>query len=51
MIFLTIIKHVFLGAQKDLIETVLLSTHNIYFGWELNKENVFSMRTLIWRPD
>ena len=28
----------FLGAQKNgLIETVLLSTHNIYFGWEIRK--------------
>ena len=27
-----------LGAQKNrLIETVLLSTHNIWFGWELRK--------------
>ena len=27
-----------LGAQKNrLIETVLLSTHNIYFGWEIRK--------------
>ena len=28
----------FLGAQKNrLIETVLLSTHNIGFGWEIRK--------------
>ena len=27
-----------LGAQKNrLIETVLLSTHNICFGWEIRK--------------
>ena len=27
-----------LGAQKNcLIETVLLSTHNIIFGWEIRK--------------
>ena len=27
-----------LGAQKNrLIETVLLSTHNIWFGWEIRK--------------
>ena len=27
-----------MGAQKDrLIETVLLSTHNICFGWEIEK--------------
>ena len=27
-----------LGAQKNrLIETVLLSTHNIWFGWEIKK--------------
>ena len=29
-----------LGAQKNrLIETVLLSTHNICFGWEIRKLN------------
>ena len=29
---------IFLGAQKNcLIETVLLSTHNICFGWEIRK--------------
>ena len=29
-----------LGAQKNrLIETVLLSTHNICFGWEIRKKN------------
>ena len=28
-----------LGAQKNrLIETVLLSTHNIWFGWEILKK-------------
>ena len=33
MFFLTNIKHVFWGAQKDsLSETVLLSTHNICFS-------------------
>ena len=40
------------GARKDsLIETVLLSTNNIYFGWELNGENGFPMGTLIWKPE
>ena len=39
-----------MGAQNNrLIETVLLSTHNICFGWEINK-NGFPIRTLIWRP-
>ena len=29
-----------LGAQKNrLIETVLLSTHNICFGWEIKKKD------------
>ena len=29
-----------MGAQKNrLIETVLLSTHNICFGWEIRKLN------------
>ena len=36
------------GAQKNrLIETVLLSTHNIMF-WLRNKKNNFLLRTLIW---
>ena len=36
----------FLGAQKNrLIETVLLSTHNVCFGWEIRKIK-FSLRTL-----
>ena len=26
-----------LGAQKNCLETVLLSTHNISFGWEIRK--------------
>ena len=35
-IFLPIILAYVLGAQKNrLIETVLLSTHNICFGWEI----------------
>ena len=34
------IKTCVLGAQKNrLIETVLLSTHNICFGWEIKKIN------------
>ena len=38
-----------LGAQKNrLIETVLLSTHNICFGWEIRK---LIFVTIIWRPD
>ena len=38
-----------LGAQKNrLIETVLFSTHNICFGWEIRKS---FFNTLIWRPD
>ena len=41
-------KHV-LGAQKNrLIETVLLSTHNICF-WLRNKKNSFQLPTLIWK--
>ena len=32
------VKSCVLGAQKNrLIETVLLSTHNICFGWEIKK--------------
>ena len=39
-IFLPISLIYVLGAQKNrLIETVLLSTHNIYFGWEIRKLN------------
>ena len=35
-----------MGAQKNrLIETVLLSTHNICFGWEIRK--IFSCYTLL----
>ena len=37
-IFLPLSFNIFLGAQKNrLIETVLLSTHNICFGWEIRK--------------
>ena len=37
-IFLPIFLAYVLGAQKNrLIEMVLLSTHNIYFGWEIRK--------------
>ena len=32
------VKMYVVGAQKNrLIETVLLSTHNIYFAWEIRK--------------
>ena len=37
-IFLPISFNICLGAQKNfLIEMVLLSTYNIYFGWEIRK--------------
>ena len=40
-----------LGAQKNrLIETVLLSTHNICFGWELRK-SVFRYTLLTKVPE
>ena len=40
-----------LGAQKNhIIETVLLSTHNICFGWEIRKL-FFLVHTLNLRPD
>ena len=39
-----------MGAQKNrLIETILLSTHNICFGREIRKNN-FQLNTLIWLP-
>ena len=39
-----------MGAHKNrLIETVLMSTHNIMF-WMRKKENNFPIHTLIWRP-
>ena len=39
-----------LGAQKNrLIETLLLSTHNVCFGWGIKKKN-FQLHTLIWGP-
>ena len=38
IIFLPINLNMFLGAQKNcLTETVLLSTYNICFGWEIKK--------------
>ena len=38
-----------MGAQKNcLIETALLSTHNIRFGYEIRK--IMFKYTLIWRP-
>ena len=45
------VKTYVLGAQKNrLIEMVLLSTHNISFGWDIRKN--FQLRTLslIWGP-
>ena len=40
-----------MGAQKNhLIETVLLSTHNIIMFQLRNKKNNFQICTLIWRP-
>ena len=48
--FLPISLNICFGAQKNgLIETVLLSTHNICFGQKINKIN-FKLYTLIWRP-
>ena len=39
--------YICLGAQKNrLIETVLLSTHNICFGLEMRK---LILRSLVWR--
>ena len=40
-----------LGAQKNrLIETVLLSTHNICFGWEIRKLNFrYTLLTKVMR--
>ena len=47
--FLPINLNMCLGAQKSrLIETVLLSTHNICFGREIKK--IVFQYTLIWRP-
>ena len=43
IIFLTISLNICLGAQKNrLIKTVLLSTHNICFGWETKTKNTNS---------
>ena len=40
-----------LGAQKNhLIQTVLMSTHNIMFRLR-NKKNNFQLCILIWRPE
>ena len=40
IIFLPILLRYVLGTQENpLIETVLLSTHNICFGWEVRKKN------------
>ena len=42
------VKACLLGAQKNrLIETVLLSTHNICFGWEIKKFKKNQLGTLI----
>ena len=44
-------KHVFWGAEKNhLIETVLLRTHSICFGWEIWKNNI-QLSTFIWGPE
>ena len=41
-----------LGAQKNrLIETVLLSTHNICFGWEIGKITEYALLTINWSRD
>ena len=42
-----------LGAQKNrLIETVLLSTHNICFGWEIRKLNLrYALLTKVLSPN
>ena len=38
-----------LGAQKNrLIKTVVLNTHNIYFGCQ--RRIFFQIQTVIWRP-
>ena len=38
-----LVKTLVLAAQKNrLIETVLLSTHNIRFGWEIRKLSLFT---------
>ena len=43
-------KCMFFGAQKNrLIETVLLSTHNIRFGKEIRK--IILLCTITWRHD
>ena len=37
-----------LGTQNNrLIETVILSTHNICFGWEIRKI-IFNMHSYLW---
>ena len=49
-IFLPINLSYALGFQKNrLIETVLLSTHNMCFGWEI-KKIIFQLHTLSLRP-
>ena len=41
MVLSTFLTYV-LGAQKNrLIETVLLSTHNMCFDWEIRKLNIY----------
>ena len=51
---LSVLTRVF-GAQKNLIiETVVLSTHQIYFAnifWLRKRKNNFLLRTLICRTD
>ena len=46
-----LVKTCIVGAQKShLIETVLMSTHNICYGTEIRKNN-FQVYTIIWGPE
>ena len=45
-----LVKTCIVGAQKShLIETVLMSTHNICYGTKIRKNN-FQVYTIIWGP-
>ena len=47
IIYLSISFNICFGFSKDrLIETVLFSTHNIWFGLEIRKKNIFIKYTL-----
>ena len=47
--FLSISLNMCVGCSKNrLLETVLLSTHNMF--WLSNKKNYFQLRTLNWGP-